>query len=180
MANSRRLFVRARTIVTCDTHAAQNGITFDELRRADGAAIVVEDGHIAQIVPNAQHNSAQADEVMDLPDCVIFPGFVDAHAHPLYAGNREPDFAARNRGEKALQGMLYTVEQTRQALLEPRRFYETTIRPRLQTMLAHGTTTLECKTGYALHKPGEAELLDLIAAHKNDLDVPRLVPTFLG
>ena len=47
-------------------------------------------------------------------------------------------------------------------------------------MLAHGTTTLETKTGYALHKPGEAELLDIIAAHRDDADVPRLIATFLG
>ena len=47
-------------------------------------------------------------------------------------------------------------------------------------MLAHGTTTLETKTGYALHKPGEAELLDIIAAHRSDAGVPRLIATFLG
>ncbi|MBV8725525.1 MAG: amidohydrolase family protein, partial [Candidatus Eremiobacteraeota bacterium] len=50
----------------------------------------------------------------------------------------------------------------------------------LQTILAHGTTTLECKTGYALHKPGEAALLDLIVRHQNDPDIPQLVATFLG
>jgi imidazolonepropionase len=47
-------------------------------------------------------------------------------------------------------------------------------------MLAHGTTTLETKTGYALHKPGEVALLDLIAQHRNDPDVPNLIATFLG
>ncbi|HMF28601.1 MAG TPA: amidohydrolase family protein, partial [Candidatus Cybelea sp.] len=108
------------------------------------------------------------------------PGFVDAHAHPLFAGDREPDFAARIRGEEPQLGMRYTVERTREALLDPAHFYEHTIRPRLQTILAHGTTTLETKTGYALHKPGEAVLLDLIAEHRNDPDVPRLVATFLG
>jgi imidazolonepropionase len=108
------------------------------------------------------------------------PGFVDAHAHPLFAGDREPDFDARLRGDKAPLGMLYTVEQTRLALLNPVEFYDRTIRPRLQMMLAHGTTTLETKTGYALHKPGETELLDIIAAHRGDPDVPRLIATFLG
>jgi imidazolonepropionase len=117
---------------------------------------------------------------LDLRDCVVVPGLVDAHAHPLFAGDREPDFAARQRGEKAPLGMLYTVDQTRLALLEPETFYERTVRARLQTILQHGTTTLETKTGYALHKPGEAALLDMIAAHGNDPDVPRLVSTFLG
>jgi imidazolonepropionase len=119
-------------------------------------------------------------EEIDLRDCVILPGFVDAHAHPLFAGDREADFAARQRGEKPSQGMLYTVEQTRNALLDPARFYERIVRPRLETMLAHGTTTLETKTGYALHKPGETALLDLVAAHRDDPGVPRLIPTFLG
>ncbi|MBV8435503.1 MAG: amidohydrolase family protein, partial [Candidatus Eremiobacteraeota bacterium] len=95
-------------------------------------------------------------------------------------GDREPDFAARQRGEKPALGMLYTVEQTRNALLDPARFYESVVWPRLQTMLAHGTTTLETKTGYALHKPGETALLDLISAHRDDSGVPRLVATFLG
>lgn len=119
-------------------------------------------------------------DYLDLRDCVIVPGFVDAHAHPLYAGDREPDFAARTHGEPPPLGMLYTIERTREALLDPVEFYEKTIRPRLRTMLAHGTTTLETKTGYALHKPGEAALLDLIAQHRNDDDVPKLIATFLG
>ena len=76
--------------------------------------------------------------------------------------------------------MRYTIEQTRAALLDPTAFYERTIRARLQTMLAHGTTTLETKTGYALHKPGESELLDLIAAHRDETAAPRLIATFLG
>jgi imidazolonepropionase len=76
--------------------------------------------------------------------------------------------------------MLYTVEQTRDALLEPQRFYDRIVHPRLKMLLEHGTTTLETKTGYALHKPGETELLDMIATHANDYDVPALIATFLG
>jgi imidazolonepropionase len=177
------LIVRARTIVTCDTDAAQCGVDFGALGRIEDAALLVEGGKIGAIGPRAEVEAAARGrevEELDLRDCVVVPGFVDAHAHPLFAGDREPDFAARLRGEKAPLGMLYTVEQTRQALLDPSAFYEGTVRPRLQRMLAHGTTTLETKTGYALHKPGEAELLDLIAAHRGDADVPRLIGTFLG
>jgi imidazolonepropionase len=117
---------------------------------------------------------------IDARDCVVIPGFIDAHSHPLFAGDREPDFSARMRGEKGPQGMLYTVHETREALREPERFFEVTVHPRLRAMLAHGTTTLETKTGYALTKEGEFALLDLIAAHRDDGDVPRLIPTFLG
>jgi imidazolonepropionase len=170
------LVVRAGTIVTCDTNAPQNGITFEALGRVNDAALVVERGKVVEIIPSLKVTG----DAIDLSDCVVFPGFVDAHAHPLFAGDREPDFAARLRGEQPALGMLHTIECTRQALLDPAEFYEHTVRPRLQLMLAHGTTTLETKTGYALHKPGESALLDLIAAHRDDPDVPRLIATFLG
>ncbi len=175
--------------MTCDTQAPQCGIDFDALGRIDDAALVVEDGKIASIAPSCDAAAAERsrgpsrrarDDTWDLPDCVIVPGLVDAHAHPLFAGDREPDFAARTRDEHPPLGMLYTVERTREALLDPAAFYELTVRPRLQMILAHGTTTLETKTGYALHKPGESALLDLVAEHRDDPDVPRLVATFLG
>ncbi len=181
MAEPKRFIVRAKTIVTCDTDAPQCGIDFDALGRIDDAAIAVEDGVVKAIGKAeevAKTFGGDAAEVRH--EGVIFPGFIDAHAHPLFAGDREPDFAARLRGEKPQLGMLYTVERTREALLDEEQFYRNIVRPRLQTILAHGTTTLETKTGYALHKPGESALLDLIAHHRKDADVPRLVPTFLG
>jgi imidazolonepropionase len=170
------LIVRARTVITCDPEAPQCGITFDALGRIDDAAIVVEDGIVTAVGPASAIGAREA----AMRDCVIVPGFVDAHAHPLFSGDREPDFSARLRGEPPPLGMAYTIERTRQALLHPAEFYDGTIAPRLRTILEHGTTTLETKTGYALHKPGETALLDLIALHRDDADAPRLVPTFLG
>ena len=177
------LLVRAKAIVTCEVDAAQNGISFDALGRIDDAAMIVDGARIAAVGKRAEIERSLRDQPvreLDVRDCVVVPGFVDAHAHPLFAGDREPDFAARQRGEKAPLGMLYTVEQTRDALLEPQRFYESIVHPRLKMLLAHGTTTLETKTGYALHKPGETELLDMIAAHANDYDIPAMIATFLG
>ena len=172
------LIVRAKSIVTCDTDVPQNGITFDVLGRIDGAAMVVENGIVTEI--GASSRIPQGGVELDLRESVVVPGFVDAHSHPLYAGDREPDFAARLRGERPPLGMRYTVERTREALLDPEAFFASIVAPRLRTMLAHGTTTLETKTGYALHKPGETALLDLIIAHAADPGMPRLVPTFLG
>ena len=183
MASVTPLLVRAKTIVTCDGENPQNRITFENLGRIDDAAMLVDDGRVAAIGPRTEIERSVAGrdvDDLDLRDAVVVPGFVDAHAHPLFAGDREPDFAARQRGESAPLGMLYTVERTREALLDPQSFYDETVRPRLRTMLMHGTTTLECKTGYALHKPGETALLDVIHAHRDDGDVPRLISTFLG
>jgi len=172
--------VRAKTVVTNAPDVAQCGVTFDALGTlADGAIVCENDavtwtGRIDHL-PEAYRRA----ELQEFGDCVIVPGFVDAHSHPLFAGDREPDFAARLRGEKPPLGMLYTVEQTRNALDHPVQFWKH-VEPRLRMMAAHGTTTLETKTGYALHKPGEVELLDLIAHHNDESGLPHLVATFLG
>ena len=175
------LVVRAGTVITNASNAPQHEVAFDALGRIRDGAVAIDDGGLVawtgaiRELPQAYRNA----EVRDYSKCVIVPGFVDAHAHPLFAGDREPDFAARQRGEKAPLGMLYTVEQTRKALERPRAFWDS-IAARLKTIAAHGTTTLETKTGYALHKPGEMELLSLIGEHCDDPGMPRLIATFLG
>ena len=188
---SAPLLVRARGVVTCKTSAPQNGITFEQLGYIPNGALLFSGGTIDAIGPAAEIESlvrAASEkyriDVLDLPDCIVFPGFVDAHAHPLFSGDREPDFAARLAGQKPSLGMLYTVEQTRDAL-DHETAFSNTIARRLQTIAEHGTTTLETKTGYALHKPGEMQLLDLIAqcnaARESGFGrFPRLVATFLG
>ncbi len=188
---SRPLFVRAGAAVTCDTSAPQNGITFEQLDYFEDAGMICSGGTIDAIGPRAMIEplvlAAQEKyriEVIDEPDCLLVPGFIDAHAHPLFAGNREADFAARLNGERPPLGMGYTVEQTRNALDDPATFIETIVN-RLARIAAHGTTTVETKTGYALHRPGEMELLDIIAACNNLTEAqlsarPRLVATFLG
>lgn len=155
-------------------------MTFDALGRIADGALAIEEGRVVWSGPvDALPSLYRSAEMHEYPDCIVFPGFVDAHAHPLFAGDREPDFAARQRGERAPLGMLYTVTQTRKALEQPHAFWPQ-IEARLQTIAAHGTTTLETKTGYALHKPGEMELLSMISAHRAAPGMPRLVATFLG
>lgn len=174
------LVVRAKTIITNASTLAQNGATFDALGSIRDGALAIEDGCVAWSGPiDALPSLYRGADLHEYRDCVVFPGFVDAHAHPLFAGDREPDFAARQRGEKAPLGMLYTVTQTRKALEHPQTFWPL-MHERLKTIAAHGTTTLETKTGYALHKPGEMELLSMISQHREDAGIPRLVATFLG
>ncbi len=152
-------------------------------------AVLIEDGIIVAVGPQKDVEQlvlsryAGMTDDLDVVDYIhetIVPGFVDAHAHPLFAGNREPDFSSRLRGEKPALGMLYTVEQTRDALLDREAFWTNIVQPRLALMAKHGTTTLETKTGYALHAPGEFALLDLAHEHRDDPGLPRLLPTFLG
>jgi len=177
------LLLRARALLTCDTEAPQQGITFENLGFVDRGAVFIRDGRIAAIGERAMVERAASAfdcELLDLPSAVLVPGFVDAHTHPLFSGNREPDFRARLRNEPSPLGMLYTVARTREALLSPERFWGDDVAPRLRAMLAHGTTTAEVKTGYALHRPGELELLDLLVRAEFEERLPWMLPTFLG
>ena len=183
MAPLNSLLVRAAALISCDADLPQGGVTFEALHFIEDAAILTEHGRIRALGPRAevelQARSMEVEEI-DVGSSILTPGFVDAHTHPLFAGNRELDFQARQRGEAAPLGMLYTVSQTRDALLRPEHFWSTIVEPRLHAMLAHGTTSSEVKTGYALHRPGELALLDLLAAHADCAAIPRIVPTFLG
>lgn len=182
MTRARPLLVRARAAVTCETDEPQNGINFQCLGLISQAAIVTNGRHIVAIGAEKEVAAQvpRGAEEIDARDCVVVPGFVDAHCHPIYAGDREPDFTARTRGKQPSQTMAFTIERTREALHDPAAFYEETVQPRLQMILRHGTTTLETKSGYALTESGELALLDMIAAHSEDAGVPHLIPTFLG
>ncbi len=113
---------------------------------------------------------------------VVVPGFVDAHTHVLYAGDRAFELALKARGlsyaaiARRGGGILATVRATRRA--SPEQLLAET-EGRLASMAASGTTTVEVKTGYDLRPQGELRLLRLIPrlARRSGL---RLVPTFLG
>lgn len=116
-------------------------------------------------------------EVVDAGGSSIVPGFVDAHTHLVFAGDRRDEFAAKAGGQPyAAGGILTTVEATREAdedeLLEQ-------AEERAWAMMQHGTTTAEAKSGYALTMEGEFKLLQVIAelqvTHPLDLE-----PTFMG
>ncbi|MBC5829492.1 MAG: amidohydrolase family protein [Candidatus Eremiobacteraeota bacterium] len=178
--------VRAGTIVPCVCFGPQDNVSFEQLGAITKGAILVHAGKILALGGRATVERRLREvarnltvRTLDFDDCIIVPGFVDAHTHPLYAGDREPDFAARSRSQQPALGMLHTVNETRRALRHIEEFWST-VHARLHLMVLHGTTTAEVKTGYALHKEGEIALLDLIDAHKNERDLPRLVATFLG
>lgn len=176
------LLVRARSIVPCAQDVSQCGVTFEDLGRIDDAALLIADGRVVAIGRDAEiARSSPCDaRELDLRDCIVVPGFVDAHAHPLFAGDRAADFAARLHGEAPPLGMQHTVALTREALGDQEAFLRDVVVPRLKTIAAHGTTTLECKTGYALDARGELALLDIVARAGAVADLPRLVATFLG
>lgn len=112
----------------------------------------------------------------------VIPGFVDAHTHAIFAGDRHHELSAKLRGATYAEvaarggGLFSTVRATRGAT--DRSLVESAA-ARLRAMAAHGTTTAEVKSGYALTTPGELRLLRLIPKLARSTGL-RLVPTFLG
>ncbi|MBA3877905.1 MAG: imidazolonepropionase, partial [Anaerolinea sp.] len=119
---------------------------------------------------------------LDAAGGTVTPGLVDSHTHLLFAGSREGELVLRQRGAGYLEilaaggGILSTVTATRQASVEA---LEEHGRRWLGEMLAHGTTTVEAKSGYGLDLPTELRLLEV--AHRLGQAGPiDVLPTWLG
>jgi imidazolonepropionase len=111
-----------------------------------GAALVVEDGRVAWVGPASR--APAADQMADCGGRAVLPGFVDSHAHLVFAGERSAEFAARMAGTPyRAGGIRSTVTATRQASDERLRANAGRL---AAEMLGQGTTTLECKSGYGL------------------------------
>ncbi len=164
---------------------AQPHVEPDDLGIVEQGTVLVEHGVITAVGTHSQCRAAveharsrySGFQERDVDGNVVLPGFVDAHTHALFAGNRVPDFEDLAAGRKPALGMRYTIEQTRAASGDALR----TIGGRhLALMLAHGTTTAEIKSGYALTATGETALLALAAELGARHDLPRVAPTFCG
>jgi imidazolonepropionase len=123
-----------------------------------------------------------ATERIDAGGCVVMPGFVDAHTHPVFAGTREDEFEMRALGFTYRQiaerggGIRSTVRKTRAASEE--QLFQAAL-TRVRWLLEHGTTTIEAKSGYGLSVEDEIKILRVIR-RLNDETPLDLVPTFLG
>ena len=123
------------------------------------AALVLDDGLVAWVGPTSR--APAADEVIDAAGRAVLPGFVDSHAHLVFAGERSAEFAARMAGRPyTAGGIASTVAATRAAT-------DDVLRANLARlageMLRQGTTTFECKSGYGLTVADEARSVALAA-----------------
>ena len=124
-----------------------------------GAALVIDEGRVAWTGPAGQ--APAADEAVDCRGGAVLPGFVDSHAHLVFAGERSAEFAARMAGTPyQAGGIRSTVAATRAA---PDEVLRANLARLSREMLAQGTTTLECKSGYGLTVPDEARAVALAA-----------------
>jgi imidazolonepropionase len=124
-----------------------------------GAALVIEQGRVAWTGPAAR--APAADEIVDAGGRAVLPGFVDSHAHLVFAGERGAEFAARMAGQPyRAGGIRSTVAATRAATDDQLR---ANLRRLAAEMLVQGITTFECKSGYGL-TAGDEERSVAIAA----------------
>jgi imidazolonepropionase len=176
----------ASLLATCAGPAPRRGAAQREITPVRDASIAAHQGVIVYVGP-----ASQADRQLDLHDdavridargCTVVPGFVDPHTHLLFAGDRQDELRRRLAGAtyEAIAaeggGIMKTVALTRAAS-------ETELAdaawPRLDEMLAAGTTTCEVKSGYGLTT--ESELTQLRAIHHlNRTHAIDIVSTFLG
>jgi imidazolonepropionase len=170
-------------------HDAAEVATPDEsgsLRRHEDAAVAVVDGEIAAVGPTAEicrrYPPENATQAIDASGKAVVPGFVDPHTHALFAGDRSDEFAAKLRGKTYQEiladggGILRTVGAVREASDEQ---LLANLLEHLDTMLAHGTTTVEIKSGYGLNAETERRMLE-IADRADDQHPVDLVATFMG
>lgn len=175
--------IHSASELLCLSGGPQRGDALGTLHEIKDGAIAIKDGSILAVGATAElRREYQAVREFDAHGRVVMPGFIDPHTHLVWAGERSSEFSLRVSGATYMEimagggGILSTVQQTRAASLE--QIVEESSR-RLQQMLAHGTTTAETKTGYALETQGELKLLQSILELDRASPVD-LIPTFLG
>ena len=154
---------------TLFTGIAQLATQSDELGELDNAAVLVEAGLVAWVGPSRK--APDADVQVDVGGRAVLPGFVDSHAHLVFAGDRSAEFAARMAGSPyAAGGIRTTVAATRSATDDELR---ANIERLALELRRAGVTTFECKSGYGLDTPTEQRSLRIARESTDET-------TFLG
>jgi imidazolonepropionase len=177
----------AASLATPLGSSARRGREQGEIRRIRHPAVRAEDGVLVFVGTDADYRREYAERpaavTVDAAGGTLLPGFVDAHTHPVWTGDRGEEIGRRLAGESygaiaaAGGGILATVRATR-AAADDELF--ATVRARLRRMLAHGTTTVEAKSGYGLTVDDEIRALRLLQSFEEDEDLPAIVPTLLA
>ncbi len=149
----------------------------DSLRRAEELLEALERARA-----EVERLADEGTEALDAGGRVLMPGFVDAHAHPVFAGHRADEFEKRAAGASYQEiaaaggGIRSTVRRTRASTEEE--LFEVALR-RERWFLRTGTTTVEAKSGYGLSTEDELKMLRVVR-RLNAEGRLSYVPTFLG
>jgi len=143
------------------------GIGREDLGILESAWMVVEEGTVVRY--GSMTHCPYAEHTVDMGGALVLPGFVDAHTHPMFAGDRSQEFGQRLAGltysdiAKAGGGIRSSMRATRGATQED---LEALALSRLQQFLRYGTTTVEVKSGYGLSVDSELQQLRALQALK--------------
>ncbi|MFN8091708.1 MAG: imidazolonepropionase [Vicinamibacteria bacterium] len=166
--------------------APRTGAAMRDLGLRENAAVAVAGGRIAWVGDDGEVDRtvtfAPGARVLDVAGAAVVPGFVDAHTHLAFAGDRDDEIRRRLAGATYEEiaagggGIVRSVEATRSASVDE---LAALVEGRLDEMLLCGTTTAEVKSGYGLETGAELRSLEAIrlAASRHPSTV---VPTFLG
>ena len=186
MVRADFLIRNAREILSCAGRGPMAGPRQSQVSAIADASLAALDGSIVFVGPAAAaaaHVTLLPDAVvLDAEDHAVVPGFVDAHTHAVFAGDRRAELRRRLAGATYAEiaaaggGIVSTVQATREATEEE---LVAQSRPRLDEMLASGTTTCEIKSGYGLDVASELRMLRAIAS-LDRLHAIDVVPTFMG
>ena len=129
-----------------------------------------------------KHNESSFARVVDAGGQAVIPGFVHGHTHPVWAGDRVHEFAMKLAGATYMEvhaaggGIHFTVDKTREATEDE---LVKLLVPRLRRMLASGTTTVECKSGYGLDTENEVKMLRVLERARKIVPI-EISSTFCG
>ena len=163
---------------------ARVGAELGELGIKRDAAMLVKDGRIAAVgrYQDLKGTLPAGLEVVDAGGHAVLPGFVDAHTHLVFGGDRVAEFEQRVAGKsyqeiaEAGGGIVSTLRQTRDA--SESELMQSALR-RAEWMLRGGTTTIEAKSGYGQTTESELRILAAIAGLKERTPL-RMVATLLA
>jgi len=163
---------------------ARVGVEMRDLAIIPDGGMLVREGVVVATGPSdvIERQLPGDAKVVDATGRVVLPGFVDAHAHPVFGGNRVDEFEMRARGATYEEiaagggGIRSTVRQTRAATEEQ---LVAQAKKHVEWFLRGGTTTIEAKSGYGLSVEDEIKMLRVVR-RLNDETPVEFVPTFLG
>ena len=161
----------------------RTGKQMRELGIVRDGAIAIREGRILAVGKTQEVAKAfKAEYVISAEGKLVLPGFVDPYTHLVFAGSLEDDFQMRVEGASRMEllasggGTLKIVKETRRARIE--KLVNLGLE-RLDSMLAHGTTTIEAKSGYGLSTVDELKILEA-TRRLNRLHSVNVVSTFMG
>ena len=148
-----------------------------------GKSIIVNNNAIESIVDSIDEYQSSDARFVDLNQRAVVPGFIDAHNHLLWGGDRFNEHKLRMDGKsytdiaKMGGGIMSTVRSTRDA--SESALY-TNGMLRLKESLRNGATFVEAKSGYGLSTEDELRLLNIIDQYKGDTNLPSIHTTWMG